>query len=235
MNGYSACFRRGLVVRLSAGDLLAVDGAAHPLGAASGTDRSSRRAQGPHATDAARRRSRHLRRVLGHCLSVTVPRLATDPRCGSSCSSASSMIFARFAGNRVLWCNSRLPSSPCSSVCRCSPGTSERWRCVWIAGLINAFNMLDNMDALSGGVAWIAAGFLAVVPWLVGRPAVEEWGPYVILMGALSGFLWFNHPPARIFMGDAGSTFLGFMLGLGSVQAALRDGASVLVVASADL
>ena len=97
---------------------------------------------------------------------------------------------------------------------------------VWIAGHINAFNMLDNMDALSGGVAWIAAGFLAVVPWLVGRPAVEEWGPYVILMGALSGFLWFNHPPARIFMGDAGSTFLGFMLGLGSVQAALRDGES---------
>jgi UDP-GlcNAc:undecaprenyl-phosphate GlcNAc-1-phosphate transferase len=103
---------------------------------------------------------------------------------------------------------------------------------VWIAGLINAFNMLDNMDALSGGVAWIAAGFLAVVPWLSWRaggvnpllPPVAEWGTYVILMGALSGFLWFNHPPARIFMGDAGSTFLGFTIGLGSVQVVLRDG-----------
>jgi UDP-GlcNAc:undecaprenyl-phosphate GlcNAc-1-phosphate transferase len=42
-------------------------------------------------------------------------------------------------------------------------------------------------------------------------------------MGALSGFLWFNRPPARIFMGDAGSTFLGFTLGLGSVQVALRS------------
>jgi UDP-GlcNAc:undecaprenyl-phosphate GlcNAc-1-phosphate transferase len=43
-------------------------------------------------------------------------------------------------------------------------------------------------------------------------------------MGALLGFLWFNRPPARIFMGDAGSTFLGFALGLGSVQVVWREG-----------
>jgi len=92
---------------------------------------------------------------------------------------------------------------------------------VWIVALINAFNMLDNMDALSGGVAWIAAGFLAVLSWLATASSVTEWGPFVVLMGALSGFLWFNRPPARIFMGDAGSTFLGFMLGLGSVQVPL--------------
>lgn len=91
---------------------------------------------------------------------------------------------------------------------------------VWIAGLINAFNMLDNMDALSGGVAWIAAGFLALIAWQGGT----EWRLFVVLMGALSGFLWFNRPPARIFMGDAGSTFLGFTLGLGSVQVILREG-----------
>ncbi|MHB1423611.1 MAG: glycosyltransferase family 4 protein [Gemmataceae bacterium] len=91
---------------------------------------------------------------------------------------------------------------------------------LWIAGLLNAFNMLDNMDALSGGVAWIAAGFLALIAWQSGM----EWKPFVVLMGALSGFLWFNRPPARIFMGDAGSTFLGFTLGLGSVQAILGAG-----------
>jgi UDP-GlcNAc:undecaprenyl-phosphate GlcNAc-1-phosphate transferase len=90
---------------------------------------------------------------------------------------------------------------------------------VWIAALINAFNMLDNMDALSGGVAWIAAGFLAAA-----SPTRAEWGPLVILMGTLSGFLWFNRPPARIFMGDAGSTFLGFTLGVSSAQVALREG-----------
>ncbi len=92
---------------------------------------------------------------------------------------------------------------------------------LWIAGLINAFNMLDNMDALSAGVAWIAAGFLAAISWR----SETEWSPFVALMGALSGFLWFNRPPARIFMGDAGSTFLGFALGLGSLQVVLREGA----------
>jgi UDP-GlcNAc:undecaprenyl-phosphate GlcNAc-1-phosphate transferase len=91
---------------------------------------------------------------------------------------------------------------------------------VWIAGLINAFNMLDNMDALSAGVAWIAAGVLAAIGWMNGA----EWTPFVALMGALSGFLWFNRPPARIFMGDAGSTLLGFLLGLGSLQVVLREG-----------
>jgi UDP-GlcNAc:undecaprenyl-phosphate GlcNAc-1-phosphate transferase len=94
---------------------------------------------------------------------------------------------------------------------------------VWIAGLVNAFNMLDNMDALSGGVAWIAAGFLAVLAWFAAPEAIADWGMFVVLMGALSGFLWFNRPPAQIFMGDAGSTFLGFTIGLGSVQVVLRE------------
>lgn len=94
---------------------------------------------------------------------------------------------------------------------------------VWIAAIINAFNMLDNMDALSGGVAWIAAGFLAVVSWLGATPTAAAWEQYVVLMGALLGFLWFNRPPARIFMGDAGSTFLGFTIGLGSLQLVMRE------------
>jgi UDP-GlcNAc:undecaprenyl-phosphate GlcNAc-1-phosphate transferase len=94
---------------------------------------------------------------------------------------------------------------------------------LWIAGMVNAFNMLDNMDALSAGVAWIAAGFLALVAWVSG-PGLAAWGPFIVLMGVLSGFLWFNRPPARIFMGDAGSTFLGFVLGLGSLQVTGRAG-----------
>jgi UDP-GlcNAc:undecaprenyl-phosphate GlcNAc-1-phosphate transferase len=96
---------------------------------------------------------------------------------------------------------------------------------VWITGLINAFNMLDNMDALSAGVAWIAAGFLAILCGLAETPTDYAWEQYVVLMGALAGFLWFNRPPARIFMGDAGSTFVGFTIGLGSVQVILHEGA----------
>jgi UDP-GlcNAc:undecaprenyl-phosphate GlcNAc-1-phosphate transferase len=97
---------------------------------------------------------------------------------------------------------------------------------VWVVGLLNACNMLDNMDALSGSVAWVAAGFLAAAcAWhqpagANGQPAAA----FLLLMGALSGFLWFNRPPARIFMGDAGSTFLGFFLGLGSLDLVFTPG-----------
>jgi UDP-GlcNAc:undecaprenyl-phosphate GlcNAc-1-phosphate transferase len=81
---------------------------------------------------------------------------------------------------------------------------------IWIVGLTNAFNMLDNMDALSGGVALITAGHFAAF-------AFGHY-PYLMLMGALVGFLLFNYPPARIFMGDAGSTFLGFFFGTSSLH-----------------
>jgi len=81
---------------------------------------------------------------------------------------------------------------------------------IWIVGLTNAFNMLDNMDALSAGVALITAGHFAAF-------AFGHY-PFLMLMGALTGFLLFNYPPARIFMGDAGSTFLGFLFGTGSLH-----------------
>jgi UDP-GlcNAc:undecaprenyl-phosphate GlcNAc-1-phosphate transferase len=88
----------------------------------------------------------------------------------------------------------------------------------WIVGLTNAFNMLDNMDALSAGVAWIAAALFAVSSIMLNfnAPISIPYG-HLMLMGALGGFLWFNRPPARIFMGDAGSTFLGFFLGTSSL------------------
>jgi UDP-GlcNAc:undecaprenyl-phosphate GlcNAc-1-phosphate transferase len=84
------------------------------------------------------------------------------------------------------------------------------------------------MDALSAGVAWIAAAILALavvacvsLPSPPGKEVAELSGqrimPLLLFMGALSGFLWFNRPPARIFMGDAGSTFLGFFLGFESL------------------
>src|SRR5437773_3589458 len=78
---------------------------------------------------------------------------------------------------------------------------------VWFAGVCHAFNLLDNMDGLAGGVAVIAAGFLA---WLLsttlGAPVVVF---LVALAGALMGFLYWNRPPARLFMGDCGSLFVG--------------------------
>jgi UDP-GlcNAc:undecaprenyl-phosphate GlcNAc-1-phosphate transferase len=82
---------------------------------------------------------------------------------------------------------------------------------LWIVGLTNAFNFLDNMDGLAAGVGLIAAGLFAAAQIEVqGRfvPAV-----LMVLIGALGGFLVHNRHPARLFMGDAGSNFLGFLLG----------------------
>jgi UDP-GlcNAc:undecaprenyl-phosphate GlcNAc-1-phosphate transferase len=82
---------------------------------------------------------------------------------------------------------------------------------VWIVGLTNSFNFLDNMDGLAASVGLIAAALFAAAQVMVGSlfvPAV-----LLVLIGALGGFLVHNHYPARLFMGDAGSNFLGFLLG----------------------
>lgn len=80
----------------------------------------------------------------------------------------------------------------------------------WVVGITNAMNLLDNMDGLSGGVAVVASAFFLLLAamndqYLVGTLAAA-------LLGACVGFLIYNFNPARIFMGDSGSLFLGFLL-----------------------
>ncbi len=92
-----------------------------------------------------------------------------------------------------------------------STGVSGFLTVVWIVGMTNAANFLDNMDGLCGGVSGIAAlsFFLCVLPQ-------KEYFICVLLMvfaGSVAGFLYHNLTPARIFMGDAGSMFCGFILG----------------------
>jgi UDP-GlcNAc:undecaprenyl-phosphate GlcNAc-1-phosphate transferase len=82
----------------------------------------------------------------------------------------------------------------------------------WVVGLTNAFNFLDNMDALAGGVAWISSALFCVLMGLTGDSFVAAF--LLALMGSIGGFLCFNWPPATIFMGDAGSNFIGYMLGV---------------------
>jgi UDP-GlcNAc:undecaprenyl-phosphate GlcNAc-1-phosphate transferase len=94
---------------------------------------------------------------------------------------------------------------------------------VWVIGITNAVNLLDNMDGLAAGVAGIAAVALAAFGGLSGQPGAVVLGGAV--GGAALGFLWFNFNPARIFMGDCGSLFLGFLVAaLGLV---VQEGASV--------
>ena len=82
---------------------------------------------------------------------------------------------------------------------------------VWLLGMTNAFNIIDIMDGLASGVAAIACFFLFIIAMSSGQTGVAFM--ILALMGALLGFLRFNFQPARIYLGDAGSLFIGFMLG----------------------
>lgn len=81
---------------------------------------------------------------------------------------------------------------------------------LWFVGVCNAFNLVDNMDGMLPGVSGVAAIFVGLFAYATGRPetALVSW----VVAGAVLGFLPSNLPPARIFMGDAGSMFLGFLL-----------------------
>jgi len=81
----------------------------------------------------------------------------------------------------------------------------------WVVGLTNAFNFLDNMDGLAAGVGLMAALLFVGAQLAVGSLFVP--GVLLALVGALGGFLVHNRFPAKLFMGDAGSNFLGFVLG----------------------
>jgi len=78
----------------------------------------------------------------------------------------------------------------------------------WVVGLINALNMIDGMDTEAGGVSLVATLSLLVIFWGSSSSLV-----LLPLAGALIGFLWFNKAPAKIYLGDSGSNFLGFYLG----------------------
>jgi UDP-GlcNAc:undecaprenyl-phosphate GlcNAc-1-phosphate transferase len=100
---------------------------------------------------------------------------------------------------------------------------------VWIVGLVNCFNMLDNMDGLSAGVAAIAAAMLAAVMlWApdpqTNQPQLFVGGLLLVLVGSLAGFLWHNRPPARLFMGDAGSYLIGYLLAMATLSGTFAFG-----------
>ena len=86
---------------------------------------------------------------------------------------------------------------------------------VWIIVLANSFNLLDNMDGLCGTVGFICAGALLILALQTGQFFIA--GFMLALMGAMLGFLYFNFPPASIFMGDMGSMFIGYMLATATV------------------
>ncbi|MFR2093555.1 MAG: MraY family glycosyltransferase [Oscillospiraceae bacterium] len=81
---------------------------------------------------------------------------------------------------------------------------------IWIVAITNAVNFIDGLDGLAAGVSAISAGSMLVVALLV--PDYNSAILLAAIVGACAGFIPYNFNPAKIFMGDTGSTFLGFML-----------------------
>jgi UDP-GlcNAc:undecaprenyl-phosphate GlcNAc-1-phosphate transferase len=88
---------------------------------------------------------------------------------------------------------------------------------IWILAVTNAFNIIDIMDGLASGVATIASLIIAAANFMAGRDSQALLA--IVLAGAAFGFLRHNFHPAKIFLGDSGSMFIGFMLAALSMNA----------------
>jgi UDP-GlcNAc:undecaprenyl-phosphate GlcNAc-1-phosphate transferase len=98
----------------------------------------------------------------------------------------------------------------------------------WIVGVTNALNLLDGLDGLASGVAAIIAATLSILAWQAGYPLAFCLG--ISLVGALIGFLPHNFSPARIFLGDTGSLFVGFLLALQAIETYRRVSVITMMV-----
>jgi UDP-GlcNAc:undecaprenyl-phosphate GlcNAc-1-phosphate transferase len=99
---------------------------------------------------------------------------------------------------------------------------------LWIVGVTNALNLLDGLDGLAAGVGAIIGATLTVIAWQAGSPFGMCLG--VALVGALLGFLRHNFSPARIFLGDTGSLFIGYTLALLALEGYRRVSLLTFVV-----
>ena len=97
----------------------------------------------------------------------------------------------------------------------------------WIVFMINAINWIDGLDGLAAGVCALAAGTLAAMAISAGMSQVGVLG--AAIAGACLGFLPYNFVPARIFMGDTGAMFLGYILACISVSGAFKSTAALAV------
>jgi UDP-GlcNAc:undecaprenyl-phosphate/decaprenyl-phosphate GlcNAc-1-phosphate transferase len=88
----------------------------------------------------------------------------------------------------------------------------------WIVGVTNAINLIDGLDGLAAGIAAIACAAVAVFAICTGQPVMAI--VVLALLGSLLGFLVFNFNPARVFLGDSGTLFIGFVIGAASAQCA---------------
>ena len=99
---------------------------------------------------------------------------------------------------------------------------------MWIVGLITVFNFMDGLDGLSGLLALVAGGTFFVVAMYMGQ--VESALLAAVFIAALVGFLRFNLPPARVYMGDSGAYLIGFLLASISLQGTFKQATVVSLI-----
>jgi UDP-GlcNAc:undecaprenyl-phosphate GlcNAc-1-phosphate transferase len=87
---------------------------------------------------------------------------------------------------------------------------------LWIVGVTNAMNLLDHMDGLASGIGLLVSIAFGLIALQTGQLFLA--GALAALAGACAGFLFFNFPPAKIFLGDAGSYFIGYWLAILTVS-----------------
>lgn len=108
------------------------------------------------------------------------------------------------------------------------PWASLLFTVLWVVGFINMVNFIDGADGLAGGVSTISALTLFLIAFVRGQ--FDLMVPLMALIGAALAFLRFNFYPAKVFLGDMGSTVIGYMLAVISLSGAIK-GATVLTVA----
>ncbi|HSY23492.1 MAG TPA: MraY family glycosyltransferase [Polyangiaceae bacterium] len=99
---------------------------------------------------------------------------------------------------------------------------------IWIVGIVNAINLIDGLDGLAAGVVFFAGVTNFVVAWVTGDTFLSAL--MATMLGAVLGFLFFNFNPARIFMGDSGSYFLGFLLGTLSLEGSSQKASTTVSI-----
>ena len=95
---------------------------------------------------------------------------------------------------------------------------------LWIIGITNALNLIDGLDGLAVGVGTIA--LLAMIPLALVNGDLGTTFLIVLMAGSLVGFLRYNFNPAKIFMGDSGSLFMGFMIAILSIRSSTKSTAA---------
>ena len=139
-------------------------------------------------------------------------------------------VFSNPFGGTAVWTN-----SPLHYLFRVEGDLIWMWRPLallvtlfWIVGMVNAVNMLDGLDGLATGVGTIAAVLFAWHSYRLGQTAVAAYP--LALAGALIGFLLFNFAPAKIFLGAAGASLLGYNLATYAILSPAKLSTALLVL-----